>query len=252
MTEEVTGQQPVPQGESASSTTEVNNLNTEQKTEATVTSEEKSDAPKKLEKKPDWYIDTISGLRIGIRERDQEIERVKAENETLKTGKVTQQAQTPESLTDAEINRRANELANVRQFNEKCDTIAQKGEQEFPGFKAALGNLHAVGALGPNVSPAFLQTVAELPEAHKLLNHLGNNPDEAARIALLPQVKMALELARIESALGKPKEVSKAPAPIKPVTGTGGGNGDLSDPALSMEEYSRIRAQQRKAKEERR
>ena len=197
------------------------------------------------ETKQDWYYDVITGLRHNVRDTKAENEALKAENEALKAGKVMEVKKEPENITETEINRRAAQLADVRVFNEKCDAIAAKGEQEFPTFKAALGNLHAVGALGPNVSPAFLQTVAELPEAHKLLNHLGNNPDEAARIASLPQIKMALELAKIETTLNKPKEVSKAPAPIKPVTGTGGGNGDLADPALSMAEFSKIREKQR-------
>lgn len=209
-----------------------------------VKTETKKEESAKTEE-PKWYIDVITGLRHNVRDTKAENEALKAENEALKAGEVTEPAKTPENLTDSEINRRAAELADVRVFNEKCDSIAEKGNQEFPTFKTALANLHAVGALGPNVSPAFLQTVAELPEAHKLLNHLGNNPDEAARIASLPSVKMALELAKIEAALGKPKEVSKAPAPIKTVSGNGGNSGDLADPALSMEEFSKIREKQR-------
>lgn len=241
MTEETTGQQPAPQGETATITTE----NPIVETTAQTTEEKPAETPKKEENK-NWYIDVITGLRHNVRDTNAELEKLKAENAALKAGQKTD----PISLTEQEIDRRAAEKAEIKRFNEKCDSIAQKGEQEFPTFRKALENLHAVGALGPNVSPAFLQTVAELPEAHKLINHLGNNPDEAARIASLPPVKMALELAKVESGFSKPKEISKAPAPIKPITGNGGGSGDLADPNLPMVEYSRIRAEQRRKREE--
>ncbi len=201
-----------------------------------------------------WYIDVITGLRHNVREKAQELEALKAENEVLKTKGAQPKVVEPTiSLTDAEINRRADELANARVFNEKCDAIAAKGKEEFPSFDGALANLRAVGALGPNVSPSFLQAVSELPQAHKLLNHLGNHPDEAARITTLPPLKMAIELAKIESSISapKPKAISTAPAPIVPVSGSGGNNNDLSSPDISMEDFARIRSKQREERAKR-
>jgi hypothetical protein len=195
--------------------------------------------PKKEEGK--WYIDVITGLRHNVRETKEEVEALKKENAELKAGKKVEQ------LPDAEIQRRAEQLAATSRFNEQCNKIAEKGKESFAGFDTALANLNAVGALGANSNPTFLQTVAELPEAHKLLYHLGNNPDEAARINSLPPLKMAIELAKIETKIALPqtKQTSKAPPPITPVTGTGGANNDLASPELSMEEFSRIRAKQR-------
>jgi hypothetical protein len=231
MTEEVTGQQPEPQGETASTTND-NNFNTENKPII----EEKPVEPSKDDNNP--LVGVISALRRDKREIAEELERTKAERDALKAGNTT-------FLTEAEINKKAEQLVEIRLFNQKCDDIAAKGKQEFPEFNTALANLNAVGALGTDVRPDFLQTVAEIPDAHKVLHYLGNNMNEAARIAALPKVKMAIELAEIRSNISKPKQISQAPAPIKPVTGTGGGNADLADPNLSMEEYSRIRAKQR-------
>jgi len=236
MTEETTG---IPPEDKTATTTETT---PETKTETTTekSPETKPEEPPKKEEGK-WYIDVITGLRHNVREKGEKLEALEKENAELKAGKKVEQ------LPDAEIQRRAQILAETNRFNEKCNKIAEQGKESFPGFDAALANLSAVGALGANSNPAFLQTVAELPEAHKLLHHLGNNPDEAARINSLPPVKMAIELAKIEAKITtmQAKPTSKAPPPITPVTGTGGANSDLASPDMSMEEFSRIRAKQR-------
>lgn len=236
MTEEVNGQQPAPDGETATTTEENKIEATETKTDP-VTEIKPAEPAKKEEQK--WYVDVITGLRHNVRDTKAENETLKAEVAALKAG------QKVEQLPDAEINRRAVVIAEQNRFNEKCNQIADKGKETFATFNASLDNLRAVGALGENSNPVFLQTITELPDAHKLLNHLGQNPDEAARINSLPPTKMALELAKIEANLGKTAAVSKAPAPITTVSGNGGGNGDISDPLISMTEFSKIREKQR-------
>lgn len=245
MTEELTGQQPLPQGETVINpdviTTETAPITPEQDPKPAESGTNKDGSK--------WYMDVITGLRHNVRDTKQENETLKAEVAALKAG---QKSDLP-NLTDAEITRRASEMANVTRFNEKCNDIADKGKKELANFDGALANLTAVGALGANSNPTFLQAVTELPDAHKLLHHLGNNPDEAARINSLPPMKMAMELAKIEAQLNTPKikPVSKAPAPITPVSGNGGNSGDLSDPDMSMAEFRRIRDKQREERNKR-
>lgn len=253
MTEEVSGQQPTPQGEPAINANQEVKANESVKTPETAPNMpdqgENAEIPKKPEKAA-WYIDTISGLRIGKREAEEKARVLEAENAALKAGQKTDTI----SLTDAEIDKRAAEKAAINQFNDKCNNIAEQGKKDFATFDAALANLRAVGALGENSNPAFLQTVAELPNAHKLLNHLGNNLDEAARINSLTPLKMAIELARIETAINTvaTKPVSKAAAPITPITGGSGvASGDLSDPNISMDDFARIRNKQREERHKR-
>lgn len=241
MTEEKTEQVLMPEGE-VSATQETNVPAIDTKTEEPVKKPEEN-----TKDNSKWYIDVITGLRHGAKESREKIESLESENAALKAG------QKAEVLPDAEIQRRAAELAAINRFNEQCNQIAEKGKKDLSNFDGALANLRAVGALGENSNPAFLQTIAELPDAHKLLHHLGNNPDEAARINSLPALKMAIELAKIETQITTPqhRSISKAPAPIVPVTGNGGSSGDLSDPAISMEEFARIREKQRETRAKR-
>ena len=66
-------------------------------------------------------------------------------------------------------------LARAQQFNDACNRSYNAGKAEFPDFDEAVRNLGMVGALGENGNPAFLEIVAEMPEGHKVLHHLGKN-----------------------------------------------------------------------------
>lgn len=74
--------------------------------------------------------------------------------------------------------------------------------------------------------------------------HLAKNPAEAERIARLSPVAQAKALGAIEASLAtKPvPRVSKAPAPIKPISGASGGHADPSK--MSMDEYAAFRKKQ--------
>jgi hypothetical protein len=248
MTEETITPQGEPEGQTAPVVTEeaneqdtANDLNSETKPEDFAPKGEKTGKAKDK----DWHIGVITALRDDLRKSEQEKEelRQKIANPNASTENKT----APENLTDAEINRRAAIIAANNKFNEACDNTYQEGKKTFSDFDNALENLRAVGALGTNVNPIFLQTVTELPNAHKLLHHLGNNPQEAARINSLAPLKMAIELARIEGSLGatKIRPVSNAPAPIMQVNGTGKSDLDLSDPNLDMKKFSELRQKQR-------
>jgi hypothetical protein len=89
-----------------------------------------------------------------------------------------------------------------------------------------------------------LEAVTQLPDAHKVLHHLGSNMDEAARILSLAPVPMALELAKLSQSAPKPKPVSKAPPPIKPIDGQPTGTKSPED--MSMEEWVEWREAQLK------
>lgn len=138
--------------------------------------------------------------------------------------------------------RAAAKLAD-RQFNDACNRVFQAGVKADPNFESNLRVLQSVG----EISRDFLEVVTDMDEGHKVLNHLGANPDEADRILSLPPLKQARELAKIEASLGKaapPPPVSKAPAPISPV-------GSRTTPAepdefASTEEYAAWVRQNRK------
>lgn len=155
-------------------------------------------------------------------------------------------------LSEAEIERRAEikavQKAQQTRFNEACEKIVNQGEKEFKDFGDAIKNLGMVGAIGDKVSPEFLETAVELNNPHKVLHHLGMNPDMAAKIAAMPPKKMALEMARLEATLDRPAPaaaVSSAPAPIIPVTGAANpALKTLTDPDIDSKDWFELRARQ--------
>jgi uncharacterized phage infection (PIP) family protein YhgE len=88
----------------------------------------------------------------------------------------------------------------------------------------------------------------------QVMYELSKDREEYERINALNPIKAAYELGRIEARIAKssnneePKKQTKAPAPIKPVGGMGGGGvkKNLSDPNLPFADYVAIRREQMK------
>lgn len=124
-------------------------------------------------------------------------------------------------ITEAEIEalvtKKAEEVARVNAFNKACNDIADAGKTEFKDFDTAVNNFNLLGGI-PQV---MLETLTELPNAHKVLRNIGMDPELAEKIIKLPPMKMAMELARLERDLDKPgaaKPISTAPKPITPLS----------------------------------
>lgn len=75
-----------------------------------------------------------------------------------------------------------------------------------------------------------------------LTYHLAKTPAEAERISKLSPARQAMAIGAIEAEITRKAapQVSKAPAPIKPISGSSGGHADPSK--MSMDEYSAWRA----------
>jgi hypothetical protein len=214
---------------------------------------------------PDWMQKRINELTA----KRHEAERVAKMKEDLYTTEknknaalleqiankgTTEGINTKPVISEEEINRIANEraiqIAQAAAFNKACDNIADAGKNEFKNWDESLKNLSLVGAIGQDVSPEFLETAIELKEPHKILHYLGQNLEEAEKIAKLPPKKMAMEMARVEAILNAPVAVaapaiSNAPPPVTPVGGSAKvANKDINDPEISSEEFYKLRAQQ--------
>lgn len=205
------------------------------------------------EKKPQtpWFQTRIDKLTAEKYEKAREVENLRAELAAARnTGRVAEGA-APEAAngaptTQAEIERladqKARQITAEQRFNEACNSVYTKGTEEYTDFKDAVATLNMVGV----TTPEFLSIVTDMPEAHKILHHLGNNPDDAARIAGLSPTKQAYELARIEASLGVKKSVpiSKAPAPISTIDGRGKAMAALDDPKIPTDKWMELRARE--------
>lgn len=236
-----------------------NNPEPEDKTEPVV---EGSDTPEPEPKKTAWYMREIGSQR----ERNQSL---KAQNEalleqlaSLKGGSQPAASESPEapqgSKTYSEddidriISERAQQLNQVQQYTVTCNNIYDSGTKEFQDFDESVKILGAVGVLpASNMPPTpLMQMVTDMPDAHKILYQLSQDPDKASQLLSLPIAKQALELAKMQQAVNAPKAskpISSAPAPIKPLNGIGKSEPSV-EKAASMKEYLAARNKERGAK----
>lgn len=193
-------------------------------------SKEGSKAPKKgheaLQKR---FSDLTSTIKTERQLREEAERRAEAALELVKSmGGDPEKATPAKNLTAEDIRKQARaEIeaeAATKAFNQRADEVYQAGVNAFPDFKESIGELQMIGVLSPE-RPEFLAAVMETDSPEKVLNHLGQDVDEAARLAKLPPIKQAVELAKLAVKLNTPapkppKPVSRAPEPIAPITGT--------------------------------
>lgn len=147
---------------------------------------------------------------------------------------------------EAEATKRAESIALANAFDAQCNTLFEKGAKDYgeAAFDANLQNLRDVGVISRD-DLGFVRDALETEAPEKVLFHLGQNPDEALKIAGLSPTKRAVALDRLAVQLSTekpkvPKPVSKAPAPIAPVgSGRSAKEIDISDPNISDEDFFR-------------
>lgn len=112
----------------------------------------------------------------------------------------------------------AEELAK-REVATKVASFHEAGKAAYPDWQDRCAALMEMGA-----DPAFAELLIDMPDGAKLAASLADDPDELERIAgLKTERARAIALGKYSAALeAKPavaKPVSKAPPPIKPITG---------------------------------
>lgn len=187
--------------------------------------------PDKVQKRIDKAIYEKHQARREAEQARREIEDLRAR---LDSG--AQQQAAPDDI-QALVRQEAARLKAEDSFNAACNNTYDAGVKEFgQDFDKAMQNLSLVG-----MSRDFLELVSEADHGARILAHLGGDLDEAERIASLSPVKMARELTKLDIQLGsqKTKPVSKAPAPITPVSGKSGGSKNPAD--MTDAEYAKWR-----------
>lgn len=139
-------------------------------------------------------------------------------------------------------------LAQVRQeqyvqkLNSDAEALFEAGKTAFP--KTWEGRVkEAAEALRDEIvaRPDFLEAVVALENAPQVYHELAGDLDRMESLLAMPPHKMGIELAKISVQLARPKsaQVSKAPAPIKPLEKPVKGDLSLDDPNISQEEFNR-------------
>lgn len=129
---------------------------------------------------------------------------------------------TPEAFNDA-VKAEARRLATIEAMQTRTNNWVNTGNKEYgeAGFSEMCNE---VARMGAGDSPDFMALVTDpdvIPDGHKVIAAMRDNPEEAQRILAMPPVKMAAALTRF-STTAKPvdKPVSQAPKPIQTIGGT--------------------------------
>ena len=122
------------------------------------------------------------------------------------------------------------------ELKQNWDTQFDRGSGKYDDYQEIVGELH------PTTPWAVGIMLAE--NGDDVAYHLGKHPAEVEKIAALPPFKQFLEIGRLSAKLSQapvaPKQPSKAPAPITPVTGSAQATDvDFAAP-MSPEQYMRI------------
>lgn len=191
------------------------------------------------EKKPaDWRELALKRETRLKHEARRELEQLRAELALMKAGRQDDAPpRAPANADDAAVLARAEALRAQERMNEQRMALIQQGVKEH-GQDAWNEKTNIVAQLGATDNPAFMEALLDIPEAHKLVVELADNPDRLTALLAKRPAAMAAEMGRMaaEIAAPKTKALSSAPAPVKPITSRA--TTAEPDPAkMSMKEY---------------
>lgn len=141
----------------------------------------------------------------------------------------------------SELPRIQAQMAEASQYHAACDAIADVGDA-IPGFRDAVSLLGTLGVNVANPSDPVMQVVTALgaKDGAAALSALGNDPDEALRIARLPPTKMAVEVLKlVNKPAPAPKPVSRVPPPVTPLSSARADATAVPDPKTNPEGWSK-------------
>lgn len=191
-------------------------------------------------KPPQGLLDRIGQLTRQKRELEERLQQVEAYRQPQYAApQEADAAGYDPRAVQLEIHRQAQELAKQQAWKDTTDKIWNEGLSKYGDWGPQLNNMAQI--LG-GIPTTLTEAAIESGTPHEVLYHLAKNPDEAARIALLPPTRQAVAVAKLAQNINAPKRVSAAPPPITPkVNGMGTAAASLDDPNISMEEWARLR-----------
>lgn len=144
-----------------------------------------------------------------------------------------------EALTDWTVEQKTRDTATKAVANAETMHRQSNWADRQATAKASIPDYdNVVGSSDVPVRDHVRDALLESERGPELAYHLARNPEFAAQLNNMSEVRATLELGRLESQLDQapaPKPVSKAPAPITPLTT--GATGRVNLATASMEDY---------------
>jgi hypothetical protein len=197
---------------------------------------------------PQGLLDRIGQLTRQKRELEERLQAMEAPQQYYGQQEAPVGGVDPKQI-QMEIYRQAQELAKQNEWKNTTEKIWNEGLAKYGDWAPQLNNMAQIlGGIPTTLTEAAIESGAP----HEVLYHLAKNPDEAARIALLPPTRQAVAVAKLAQNVSAPRKVTSAPPPISPkVQGIGSAPASLDDPNISMEEWARLRNEQAMARRKR-
>lgn len=201
------------------------------------------EAPKEPQapKEPPWFMKRIDAMNRRNADLARELAALKqqqAPGQLEPTQPTDNQPKAPAELTQQAIRAEAERLRAEEDYKAALKSVIDGGAKEY-GAQDWNAKTQLVAGLGATDNPAFMEALVALPDAHKLVASLADDPDRLSTLLAKRPAAMAAEMGRMaaamESAPAKPV-LSKAPAPVKPIASRG--TAAEPDPSkMSMKEY---------------
>lgn len=179
-------------------------------------------------------IDELTRKRYEAERRAQEAER------KLKEATANRPETDDEKLSRM-IEERAAKMIAERETQSKMSAWDSKGRAEIPDF---LDKCNTVAEMGAGNRPDFMEALLDLDDSQHIVAALADDPDKLAAILAMPPHRMGAALARVQpKQVAKPSTpISKAPPPPKSIDTTAGGGRSVNDMSVAEQlEYIRSR-----------
>lgn len=155
-------------------------------------------------------------------------------------------------LTEEDVETRAEQKAEEKRIQkefmetlDKLETEAKEIDADFPSKVTELGEDYG------KIPPIMIDVLGDIPRGGAVLNYLCDNPEEYEKIRTMKPGKMLVKLGEISEKI-KPKkpvkEISKVPAPNKPIKTSNNNDSITLTGKEDMQEFVRKRNAQIAAK----
>lgn len=183
----------------------------------------------------DTFRERIGQLSADKRTLKQQLADARAENERLRAGQTDPAADPPanpdpaapqrrqfasEADFNAAVTAEATRRAATQAFNDKCNTVEERGAKAFGAKWAAAKDALALLDDDGTIPFDLLTPALETDNPHRVILALGEDPDLAARLLRMNPVRRAMEIARMDTATPPtPPKRSEAPPPVDTIRG---------------------------------
>lgn len=158
------------------------------------------------------------------------------------------------SADDPAVQRAAQTIVAKNEYDAQCNDAFAKGKEAFKDkWEPALSRIQVLGGLGDGAEGVEVMTgILATDDPAKVLFELGSDIEKATEFMAMTPLRRAIAMAKIADTKVAPRAQSKAPAPVDPIGGRGGGDDKPSDRDTDEEWNRKEAVRERKRAEQRR